>query len=161
MKHTLALLALVLSLATVVNSAEVKPWYSNISVGTYGALEHSKFDAPEYGAGTDIGIKLSKDVTLSIDVMAFKDVDWAGSSVDRLTLLGKYELFSSANKAVTLYGLGGFGRQLETDNWLFTAGGGAKFKVYKELFVFADSRVYAEFNGSQGLSSRFGLGYQF
>lgn len=161
MKTKLFVMLMMVSLMTVNAAETAKPWYGDITVGAYGALEHRDFNAPEYGAGVDIGFNVNKQVSINIDVMAFEHGNWGESTVDRITLLGKYNLFTTENKRINLYGLAGFGRQLETENWLFTAGGGANLNLTKNIYAFADSRVYSEFDGDKGLSSRAGLGFKF
>ncbi len=160
-KYSIGLvIAMVLAIVNV-NAAEKTPWYSNVGVKAYAALEHPQFDNPEWSGGVDVGFKLNDKVSLHADLMSFAYNEWRGSVVDRASLLGKYELFTSANKAFAIYGIAGGGYNLHTDNWLFTAGLGVSYDVTKNIQVFADSRPYAEFNANSGLSSRFGIGYNF
>lgn len=156
------LMAAILAFSLTTNAADVaKPWYSNIEVKTYAAVEHPNFDAPQLGAGVDIGLKLSAKVSLHVDAMALENDNWGGSTVDRVSLLGQYELLSSANNKLHVYGIAGAGHVFGPNNWLFTAGLGASYDITKNVEVFADGRPYAEFGGEQGISSRFGVGFSF
>lgn len=161
MIKNLIMVSIVLAFSLTTKAADSKPWYSNIEVKTYAAVEHANFDAPELGAGVDIGLKLSSKVSLHIDAMALEQDNWGGSSVDRVSLLGQYELLSSANNKLHVYGIAGAGHVFGPNNWLFTAGLGASYDITKNIEVFADGRPYAEFGGAQGISSRFGIGFQF
>ena len=158
-KNLILIVTAVLTVASV-NAAD-DTLISKLGVKAYAALEHPQFDNPEWSAGVDVGFRLNEKVTLHADLMSFAYNEWRGSVVDRASLLGKYELFTSANKAFVVYGLAGGGYNLHSDNWLFTAGLGVSLDVTKNLQLFADSRPYAEFNANSGLSSRFGIGWNF
>lgn len=155
---TIACIAL---MAAVFTSSAAEPWYSRVGVKGYAALEHPNFDNPEWSAGVDIGVRLNNKVSLHADLTSFAYNEWGGSVVDRASLLGKYELFTSANKAFMVYGIAGGGYNLDSDNWLFRAGLGVSYDITKNIVVFADSTPYSEFNGNDGLSSRISIGYNF
>lgn len=160
-------LILLLSCSATLGASEVKimpdktPWFSDVSVSVYGGVEHPEFSKPEWGAGFEAAVSPNDKVSILVDVFSFETDNWRDQTVDRVSLLGQYELFKSNNKRVNLYGIGGAGYNFREDNFLLSAGLGVGVNVYKGFSVFADSRVYSEFNASAGESSRFGISYSF
>lgn len=154
------LIVCLLALCTVV-TVKSASFLDGVKVSPYAALEHPDFGAPQWGAGVDVGFELNKYVTLSADLMSLEQNSWGGSTIDRASLLATSSLFNSANKKFNIYGIGGGGFNFNTDNALFTVGLGVKYAFSKHVEVFADSRVYSEFKGDVGESSRMGLSYKF
>lgn len=140
---------------------EKKPFYADVSVSAYGGVEHPNFSKPEWGAGLELSKALNKNVQLSVDIFSFETDNWRDQAVDRVSVLGQYELFQSANKSVGIYGLGGGGYNFRDENFLLTVGLGIGVNVTKHFSLFADSRTYSEFNGNPGQSSRAGISLSF
>lgn len=151
----------VLAAETVLVEKQIKPWYSDVSVSAYGGVEHPNFSKPEWGAGLELAVSPNDKVSILVDAFSFETDNWRDQTVDRVSLLGQYELFTSSNKKFNVYGIGGVGYNFREDNFLLSAGLGVGVNIWKGLSLFADSQTYSEFNSTPGQSSRGGFCWSF
>ncbi len=122
-----------------------------LSVETLGVMRSINIgDGEQYGVGLDVGLKLSKPVTLHLRGVSYHDPDqWRGAMIDEASVLAEARLFGSDNGRLTLSALAGGDYNVEPEDFGFSAGARVAFNLTKNFAIVGDSRIRAWFNDVQ------------
>ena len=137
---------------------------AQLSAELLGAMRHVNIDGRvQWGAGVDIGYAFNKEATIigHVRAISYSDNDWRGGVVDEGSALLEANLFTSANKKVSLAAIGGADRDFEADDWGFSVGLRPSLKLTENLSLVADSRIRAWFKQDKDIVTTLGLCYWF
>lgn len=122
----------------------------SITVSPYGVVRWPNVtDAPEYGAGLDVGVKVNSFVAVHVLNTAYHADNWGGSAIDETSLLVSADITKFKTESFTPYFIGGGSRDWERSDWGFQAGLGARINFNKHVSVGADYSLRAWFNNDK------------
>lgn len=162
----LIIVSFILFFALQAQGAEPKSYLDNISVSPYATVVHHGItDGESYGAGLALSLGVNKFVSIDLTATTYSDNDWRDEAIDESAILGRFRLVRNAAETVSLYGIAGGDRDWGRDDWALSAGAGVQLRVHQNVALFADSRLRAWLNGSDGktkdLATRAGVSFSF
>lgn len=168
MKKTLLIASAILMAAGYLSAADNPPapaakasFISGISINPIGVVAYpDNAGKPQYGAGLDLGYSLNKNVSLHGVAIGYESPDdWAGSAVDEVQALAKFDLIGASK--LTAYGIAGAGWQFDVDDLSVNVGAGARFNFNKKFSAFGEYIFQVWVDKEDASQIHFGVGYKF
>jgi hypothetical protein len=122
-------------------------------------------DTGEWGAGLELGMKLNKSVSLGLLNTSYAgDNLWkedSGILVDETSAIVHADLFSNANKTLTLVGVGSGNRDWNAQDWGFGVGLGIRAQLSKSISLGVESQIRAWFKQDKDLFNTASIKWEF
>lgn len=148
----LALLCSVLLVTAAEPPVPAKPrtFLDSVTLSPYGVVRWANVtDAPDYGAGIDLGFKVNSFVGIHVLNTAYKTDNWGGVAIDETTLLVQADITKFKYESFTPYFIGGGSRDWQRSDWGLQAGLGGRINFSKNFSTGADYSVRAWFNNKE------------
>jgi len=169
MKTLLAIVAAI-SLCLPVHSSqpaqpvakEIKSWWTDASVTTFGAIRHADLGGkPQWGAGVDLGYNINKTVSLHVENLAYERNHWGDTVIDETSFVVRADLIRYSNERLVGYILASGDRDWWDDDWGFGAGAGLELRLTRNASIGVDSRIRAWFDREKDVLTRGFVGFRF
>ena len=146
----------------LVDKPPSRDWWTDVSITPFGVLTRPNLtDAPQWGAGLDVGYSINHYVSLHVANLAYEMNEWRGPAIDETSLLLRADLIRSSKERFVFYGLGGADRAWGAEDWGFSVGAGAELRLAKNISIGADCRVRAWFKQEKDLETRGFVSFRF
>lgn len=114
-----------------------------------------------WGAGSTVGIKLNKHVTLNIRNIAWESGNWGGSVIDESQAGVSAVLFNAAKGKLTLNAEGNYVRDWNTQDNGIGVGGNLNYAFTKSVSAFGGVQYRVWNKGANDMLYPFGIRFTF
>lgn len=130
-------------------------WWTDFSISPFGVYVRPNLtDAPQYGAGLDIGYQINRTVSLHVANLTYERNDWRDSAIDETSVLFRADLIRSSKERFVANLIASGDRDWNASDYAFGVGVGAEVRLTKNVSIGADSRIRAWFQREKDLLTR-------
>ena len=115
----------------------------------------------DWGAGSTLGLKLNKFVTLNVRNLAYEKDNWGGSVVDESQAGVSAQILQSFNGKLTINAEGDYCRQWETKDNGIGVGGNIAWHFSKRVEAFGGVQYRVWNKGANDMMYPFGIKFSF